>query len=57
MNKDVNHACPLTNYSIRSSYGDGVNGQYLKSWVIEVLSDGSDWEEIDRHENNNELNG
>jgi hypothetical protein len=33
-----------------------VNRRNLKSWVIEVSSDGSDWEAIDRYENNNELN-
>jgi hypothetical protein len=45
-----------TDYSIRSCHCHGVNGEHLKSWVIEVSSDGSDWEEIDRPENNNELN-
>jgi hypothetical protein len=46
-----------TDYSIRSHHTQGVNGQHLKSWVIEVSLDGSNWEEIDRRENNNDLNG
>jgi hypothetical protein len=47
----------LTHYSIRSFHSDGENGRHLKSWVLEVSSDGSNWVEIDRRENNNELNG
>ena len=31
-------------------------GPHLKSWVIEVSNDGSSWTEIDRRENNNDLN-
>ena len=39
-------------YSVRSSDSDN----HLKSWVIEVSNDGYSWTEIDRRENNNELN-
>jgi hypothetical protein len=46
-----------TAYSIRSFHNYQVNGQRLKSWVIEFSSDGSSWTEIDRGENNNDLNG
>jgi hypothetical protein len=46
-----------THYSIRSRY-DGNPGNYnLRSWVIEGSIDGSNWVEIDRRDNNNELNG
>ena len=46
-----------TSYSVRSiSAGSG--GCHLKSWVIEVSKDGKEnsWREIDRRDNNNELN-
>jgi hypothetical protein len=46
-----------THYSVRSRHDAGVNCNHPKSWVIEVSDDGSDWFEIDRRENNNELNG
>jgi hypothetical protein len=46
-----------TDYSIRSYHNGGVNTYHLKSWTIEVSSDGSNWKEIDHRENNNDLNG
>ena len=42
-----------TSYSVRSDQ----NGRGLKSWVIDVSNDGYSWTEIDRRENNNDLNG
>jgi hypothetical protein len=45
-----------THYTIRSSFGSGVNGNQLKSWLIETSIDGENWTEIDRRENNSELN-
>jgi hypothetical protein len=48
-----------THYAIRS-IGWGVNSWHPKSWVIEVTNDRSNensWVEIDRRENNCELNG
>jgi hypothetical protein len=46
----------VTHYFIRS-YGDQVDGRHLRSWVIEVSDDGSNWNEIDRQENHDGLNG
>ena len=40
-----------TSYSVRSS-----GGKNLKSWVIEVSNDEYSWTEIDRRDNNNDLN-
>jgi hypothetical protein len=45
-----------TDYTIRSNYSGGVNDCNLKSWVIEVSDDDQFWCEIDRHENNYDLN-
>ena len=44
-----------TSYSVRSN-DDGPGRAHLKSWVIEVSNDGSSWTEIDRRDNNDELN-
>jgi hypothetical protein len=46
----------VTHYFLRS-IGNSVNGSHLRSWVIEVSDDGSNWKEIDRRENDNHLNG
>jgi hypothetical protein len=45
-------------YSIRTN-GDGNNGTHLRSWVIEGTTDSAvtGWTEIDRRENNSDLNG
>ena len=45
-------------YSVRS-YMYSTRWAHPKSWVIEVSNDGTDgsWTEIDRRENNNDLNG
>jgi hypothetical protein len=40
-----------THYTIKSAWRD-----YLKSWVIEGSDDGASWTEIDRRENNSDLN-
>lgn len=44
-----------TAYSIRP-YSAGPGNHHLKSWVIEVSNDGKDWTEVDRRENNSDLN-
>ena len=44
-----------TSYSVRSC-GAGPAGPHLKSWVIEVSNDGSSWTEIDRRDNDKDLN-
>ena len=44
-----------TSYSVMS-YKKRPGGHHLKSWVIEVSNDGSSWTEIDRRDNNNDLN-
>ena len=42
-------------YSVMSA--GGLPGwEHLKSWVIEVSNDGHSWTEIDRRDNNNDLN-
>jgi hypothetical protein len=46
-----------THYSIRSRYDSAPGRNNLRSWVIEGSIDGSNWIEIDRRDNNNELNG
>jgi hypothetical protein len=43
----------LTDYSIRSGYNE--TRQNLKSWVIEISTDGEHWTEADRRENREEL--
>jgi hypothetical protein len=46
-----------THYSIRSParpHGPGL-GNYPKSWLVEISTDGEHWVEIDRRENNSEL--
>jgi hypothetical protein len=46
-----------THYSIRSPahpHGPGY-GNYLKSWLVEISTDGEHWVEIGRRENNSEL--
>ena len=42
-----------TGYTVKTSKGYGCD--HLKSWVIEVSNDGDVWTEIDRRENNNDL--
>ena len=46
----------LTSYSIKS-HDDDRNCKHLRNWVIEVSNDGKTWQEIDRHENEDKLNG
>lgn len=44
-----------TSYSIRShEYGPGY--AHLKSWVLEVSNDGTNWQEVDRKTNNSAMN-
>ena len=45
-------------YSLRSSW-QGPGGNHLKSWALEVASEEEPdrWTEIDRRENNSDLNG
>jgi hypothetical protein len=45
-----------THYAI-CSYSSGPNSHHPKSWVLEVSEDGSQWSEIDRREDNYDLNG
>ena len=44
-----------TSYSVRT-YGSGPGHRHLKSWVIEVSDYGSSWKEIDRRDDNYDLN-
>jgi hypothetical protein len=49
-----------THYAIRTRPNYGAGDRHLKSWVIEVTNDRSkenSWIEIDRRENNHDLNG
>jgi hypothetical protein len=46
-----------TGYAIRSQYDTGAGNCHLRCWVIEISDDGVSWLEIDRRQNNNDLNG
>jgi hypothetical protein len=50
------HRVNPTHYSIHT-HNSPCTGPFLKSWVIEGSTDGSDWRELDRQTNNNDLNG
>ena len=45
-----------TGYAL-GTYVFGVNNQHLKSWVVEGSLNGEDWVEIDRRDDDNQLNG
>ena len=45
-----------TSYSVKSR-NDPHGSHHLKSWLTEVSNDGYSWIEIDRQENNDDLNG
>jgi hypothetical protein len=44
-----------THYTIRT-YDSPTNWYHLKSWAVEGSDDGASWTEIDRRENNSDLN-
>jgi hypothetical protein len=44
-----------THYSIRA-YSSGPGCNHLKNWVIEGSVDGQSWDELDRRENDSDLN-
>ena len=46
----------LNSYSIRS-HNSGKNCGNLRNWVLEVSNDGNHWIEVDRHLNDDALNG
>ncbi|KAK8842714.1 hypothetical protein M9Y10_025575 [Tritrichomonas musculus] len=46
----------LVNYTIKSYSQESYTG-HLRSWTIEVSDNGKDWLEIDRHEDDDSLNG
>jgi hypothetical protein len=46
-----------TAYAIRSCWDGYKDSENLKSWVVEISDDGTQWTEIDRRENNNDVNG
>jgi hypothetical protein len=43
-------------YTIRTNQG-GPGGAHLKSWLVETSTDGRRWQELDRQEDNEQLNG
>ncbi|OHS95358.1 hypothetical protein TRFO_38521 [Tritrichomonas foetus] len=45
-----------SHYTIRSAYHWGANDEQPSNWVIESSLDGENWIEIDRRENNTDLN-
>ena len=45
-----------THYSIRSHYAGNPGNHNWKSWVVETSTDGNVWTEVDRRENNGDLN-
>jgi hypothetical protein len=51
-----NNAVKPTHYSIRSRYNGNDMDLYPKSWVIEGSDDGQEWIELDRRQNNQDLN-
>ena len=51
-----NRRVVVTGYSIRSCW-DPKGGRHLKSWVLEGSTNGRMWHDIDRRENEKELNG
>jgi hypothetical protein len=55
---DFKHRCVVTtHYSLRSWNQGRVGYSNMKSWVLEVSTDGNDWAEVDHRENNAQLNG
>ena len=51
-----NNKVKINGYSLKSA-NYGQNSYHLKNWVIEGSNDRSTWTEIDRKENNYDLNG
>ena len=51
-----NRKVQLTNYSIESCRFDSTGYCNLRNWVVEVSNDKSQWEIVDRHENDSTLN-
>ena len=47
----------LTGYSLKTSNGPISQAHHIKNWILEGSQDGIEWNEIDRQENNNDLNG
>jgi hypothetical protein len=49
----------VTHYTIRSFHGWGIGSGYAHpmNWVVEGSIDGNSWIELDRRENNHDLNG
>jgi hypothetical protein len=45
-----------TYYSV-CSYSSNPNSHHLKSWALETSEDGSKWTEVDKREDNYDLNG
>jgi hypothetical protein len=45
-----------THYTIRTSYTDP-GSSHLKYWLVETSVDGENWREVDREEDNKQLNG
>jgi hypothetical protein len=55
-----NQSISPTHYAIRTHSESGAGGHHPKSWVVEVTNDRSNnnsWIEIDRRQNNEDLNG
>jgi hypothetical protein len=45
-----------THYAIRTNYNNP-GSSHLKSWLVETSTDGENWREVAREEDNNQLNG
>jgi hypothetical protein len=45
-----------THYTIRT-YGNSPGTGHLKSWLVETSADGKSWRQVDRQEDNEQLNG
>jgi hypothetical protein len=46
-----------THYTIRTHCYSGPGSEHLKSWLVETSTDGENWREVAREENNKQLNG
>lgn len=46
----------ISSYTIKSNHW-GTNIGHIKSWVMEISDNGTDWTEIDKHDNDPSLNG
>jgi hypothetical protein len=54
---DINNMKIAVTHNLLRSFHGGINSNHPRSWVIEISVDGSKWNEIDRRDNYEGLNG